>query len=58
MQPNMVSRKRKRTFIFAVHKESALYQKISKIYIEHSLFNKAFPALIGKENLMTLKGMF
>lgn len=48
--------KRKRTFIFAVHKESALYQKISKNFIEHSLFNKAFPALIGKEKSYDFKG--
>lgn len=39
--------KRKRTFIFAVNKDTKLYHDLKINFIENSLFNKAFPALKG-----------
>ena len=40
--------KRKRTFIFAVKKDTKLYQKLKKDFIEESLFNKSFPIIKEK----------
>lgn len=39
--------KRKRTFIFAVKKDTALYQKIKNNFLQNSVFNLAFPAKTG-----------
>lgn len=39
--------KRKRTFIFAVKKDTQLYQRIKESFVEKSLFNLAFPASFG-----------
>lgn len=48
--------KRKRTFIFAVHKDTVLYQQLKSNFIENSLFNKAFPMLKGKEKTHGFEG--
>lgn len=48
--------KRKRTFIFAVSKDTQLYKNLNKNFKDNSLFNKAFPGLYGKEKEHDFEG--
>lgn len=57
--------KRKRTFIFAVKKDTLLYKKIKENFIHNSMFNLAFPAKTGvgkhkefPENLLEVSNNF